>query len=288
MSAVLTEKLALHVAKNIILAEPVRIAAVPDDGATQLIVVEQGAKASVFFDYQASDQIDTQTVTTKIILKENAEIDIIKYEALSATHNTHILITQNKDSRCSYFVVSLTEKALKDTVQVQLNEPGASCELYGLSLLTHNAQAVFEANVNHNASHTNSREFYKAILKDKAINSFNGKITIAKGAQKSTTEQTNHNLLLTKTCEVNTKPQLEIYADDVKASHAATVGQIDQEALFYLRSRGIDENDAIKILAYAFAEEIIQACKIKSIRERIEKLVIKKLNHIKLSDITEI
>ena len=131
--------------------------------------------------------------------------------------------------------------------------------------------------VDHAMPHCSSDEVYKGIVGDKASGVFNGKILVRKDAQKTNAYQSNKNILLSDTATIRTKPQLEIYADDVKCSHGATTGQIDQEALFYLRARGISKEEALVLLLNAFAQDVVNNINIDWLKERIEKMIFEKL-----------
>lgn len=201
-------------------------------------------------------------------LGDNARLNLINLN----TEQSKIVINQASHSRFHYFTACVGQDMVND-LQVNLNARGAECDLFGLSVLAEKQRADFVANITHHVGQTRSREFYRSIVNDNAINAFAGKITMVKDAQKSATEQANHNLLLSKFAEAKTKPQLEIYADDVKASHGATVGQLDEDALFYLRSRGIDEKAAIQMLVMAFAEEVIEYCMDDEVKAKVKQLI---------------
>ena len=131
--------------------------------------------------------------------------------------------------------------------------------------------------VDHIAPHCNSNELYKGILSGKATGVFNGKVLVNKEAQKTNAFQSNNNLLINDKASINTKPQLEIFADDVKCSHGCTIGQLDENALFYLRARGIPEKEAKALLMYAFANNVLESVKIPQLKNRINKLIAHKL-----------
>jgi Fe-S cluster assembly protein SufD len=139
-----------------------------------------------------------------------------------------------------------------------LNERGAECSINGFYVLNHDGQHIDNhIQIDHIAPHGNSKMMYKGILDKKSHGVFNGKIFVHPGAQKTQSNQANHNLLLSSSAEMDTKPEFEIYADDVKCAHGDTVGQLDTESLFYLRSRGIDKDAALKLLTRAFADDVM-------------------------------
>jgi Fe-S cluster assembly protein SufD len=141
--------------------------------------------------------------------------------------------------------------------------------MHGLYVITGGQHVDNHTIIDHAQPHCSSREVYKGVLEGKAQGVFNGKIIVRPNAQKTDSKQSNKNLLLSEDTIINTKPQLEIFADDVKCTHGATVGQIDPEAVFYLRSRGIAEDEAKRLLTYAFANEVMERIKFQLLRERL-------------------
>ena len=158
-----------------------------------------------------------------------------------------------------------------------MNGTGCESNLYGLFLGDDKQHIANFTLVNHAMPHGTSNQLFKGILDDHASGAFNGKIYVSKDAQKTQAYQKNNNILLSPGARMNTKPHLEIYADDVKCSHGATTGRLDSEALFYLRSRGIGEKESRQLLMYAFADEIISKIQISLLRDRITGLVDKRL-----------
>jgi Fe-S cluster assembly protein SufD len=154
---------------------------------------------------------------------------------------------------------------------------GAHCDAMGLSLIDKQQHVDNFTVIEHQKPHCISNQHYKGVLDDAATGAFSGKIHVFPDAQKTEAFQTNNNILLTHNAKMHTKPQLEIYADDVKCSHGATVGQIDENALFYLRTRGIPEEEARLMLMYAFTDDVISGIKEEALRARIIDLVSKRL-----------
>jgi Fe-S cluster assembly protein SufD len=173
--------------------------------------------------------------------------------------------------------VTLGGALVRNDVNAVLDGEGAECTLNGLYLTDARQHIDNHTDIEHTQPRAVSRELYKGILSGQAHVVFNGKILVHKAAQKSDARQTNKNLLLSKNAVVNSKPQLEIYADDVKCSHGSTIGQLDRDALFYLRSRGIGADDAKSLLSYAFAAEILNRVKIAPLRERLDEFLLDKL-----------
>jgi len=154
-----------------------------------------------------------------------------------------------------------------------LDGEGAECTLHGLYLAGGDTLVDNHTSIDHTKAHCPSHEIYKGILSGNAKAVFNGKITVRPDAQKTDAKQTNKALLLSDSATINTKPQLEIFADDVKCTHGAAIGQLDEDALFYLRARGIAEPDARNILVHAFAGEVLDGIKIDAVKTRVEQFV---------------
>jgi len=165
---------------------------------------------------------------------------------------------------------------VRNNVRVVLQGEGAECALNGLYLVDGKQHVDNHTEIEHVKPQATSLELYKGILGGAAHAVFNGKILVYKDAQKTNARQTNKNLLLSEDAVVNTKPQLEIHADDVKCSHGSTIGQLDRDALFYLRSRGLDLGDAQSLLSYAFASEVISRITIPLMRARLDDYLLTK------------
>jgi len=161
-----------------------------------------------------------------------------------------------------------------------LNGTGADCELNGLYVTKGRQHVDNHTTIDHSKPNCISRELYKGILDDVSSAVFNGRIVVRKDAQKTNARQTNKNLLLSKGAAINTIPQLEILANDVKCTHGATIGQLNEEELFYLRSRGIDKDAARTLLTYAFASELLRAVKIKPIQCQIDLVLLNRLSRV--------
>jgi Fe-S cluster assembly protein SufD len=178
------------------------------------------------------------------------------------------------DANLELGYIDLGGKLVRNDVQVNLAKPGARCDLFGVFMAAEGQHVDNHIRVDHSAPRTISRETFRGIIGDRGRGVFNGKVVVHKGAQKIDATQSSDNLLLSDRGEINTKPELEIYADDVKCSHGATVGQLDEDQLFYMRSRGVDEATARGLLTFAFANEILQRLDMPEIRERIARTVL--------------
>src|SRR5579883_2693769 len=174
---------------------------------------------------------------------------------------------QERSSSVTSHSISAGGALVRNDVNAVLAAEGAECSLNGLYIVSGDRHVDNHTAIDHAKPHCSSRELYKGILDGKSTAVFNGKIIVRKDAQKTDAKQTNKNLLLSSEATINTKPQLEIYADDVKCTHGATVGQLDGESIFYLRSRGIGLEEARRMLIEAFAREIIDGVKAAELRE---------------------
>ncbi len=173
--------------------------------------------------------------------------------------------------------IDLGGKLVRNDVRVDLAGPGARCDLFGIFMANEGQHVDDHIRIDHSAPRTVSRENFKGIIGDRGRGVFNGKVVVHRDAQNIDATQSSDNLLLSERGEIDTKPELEIYADDVKCSHGATVGQLDEDKLFYLRSRGLDDMTASGLLTFAFANEILQRLDIPEIRQRITRRVLERL-----------
>ncbi|SFC21501.1 Fe-S cluster assembly protein SufD [Marinospirillum celere] len=199
-------------------------------------------------------------------------------------NRTHV--EQKRDSRYYCHHINLGGKLVRDDLVCDLNGTGAESEFSGLLFGRNKQHLDIHSLVNHNEPRTYSRETYKAILNDKARGVFNGKVIVKKDSQQIDAQQSNANLLLSDQAEIDTKPELEIYADDVKCSHGATTGQLDETALFYLKSRGLSDELARGLLTLAFANEVVDKIDIEPIYQLVETTVAGHLPHqVNLDDL---
>lgn len=252
-------------------------------GATVLnpshcIILGKNAQLTLIEHYQsiASHQYLLNTVLHAEV-DEGAKLTHYKFqnENPHACHIAHTFIRQEKDSDVECASFSFGGYFSRDELAIFLRGVGASSKATGFYVLKQDDQYIdHHVDIEHHAAHTSSEMFYKGIVKDKACAVFNGRLYVNKDAQKITAYQANHNLLLSNRAHVYSKPELEIYADDVKCKHGATIGQLDQDALYYLRSRGICRDDAIGILLKGFAEEIFKRVSLSDIKRRLQQMVL--------------
>lgn len=215
---------------------------------------------------------------TEVIAEEDAIADHyrVQRETDSGFHISALEATVNRNASITAHAITLGGGLVRNDVRVVLNGEGSACVLNGLYLLDGKQHVDNHTEIEHARPRATSLELYKGILGGSARAVFNGKIVVEKAAQKSNARQTNKNLLLSENAAVNTMPQLEIYADDVKCSHGSTIGQLEADALFYLRSRGIGIEDAQSLLSYAFASEVVSRVKIAAMRARLDDYLLTK------------
>lgn len=216
---------------------------------------------------------------TEILADDDSQVEHYKLQNYSniTSQYTSTDILQNAGSKVSSNTYTLHGGFTRNDVRVLLNGKHSEIHLNGLYLMDRKQHVDNTTVIEHMVPECSSNEKYKGILDDEARGVFSGKIYVHKDAQKTTAYQLNRNLLLTDTAQINTKPHLEIYADDVKCTHGAAVGQLDPEAMFYLRSRGIGFPEARMLLMFAFAHDIISEIKIDPLRDRIDDLVARRL-----------
>jgi len=216
---------------------------------------------------------------TEVVTEQEAVLDLTKVQ-LENNQTYHIGYTAAAQQRQSEFhitTITLDGAIVRNNLNIALNGERCAAHLYGLYLLNGSQLVDNHSLVDHAVPHCESNELYKGIIDDKAQGVFNGKIFVRKDAQKTNAYQSNKNILLSDEAAMNTKPQLEIFADDVKCSHGTTTGQLDEEALFYLRSRGIGENDARALLNIAFSADVIRKIAYEPLREKLMELMELKL-----------
>jgi Fe-S cluster assembly protein SufD len=242
-------------------------------------VGESAQAAFVICDHTVSNHSFLTNSLTEIYAGDNSSInyDWLQNENGQSTHINNLFIHQEQNSRFASSIVSLHGGLIRNNFNVVLAGENASTDLNGLFLCDDKQHVANHLLLDHASPHCTSNQLFKGILDDDATGSFNGKILVRKDAQKTQAYQKNNNILLSATARMNTKPHLEIYADDVKCSHGATVGQLDNEALFYIRSRGISEPEARHLLMYAFANDIVGKISLPLLKERIIDLVDKRL-----------
>jgi Fe-S cluster assembly protein SufD len=276
----------IYVPKGKAMDKPVQIINLlmdEEDGMAQhrnLFVMEEGSQSSVIVcDHTLSQRNFLTNSVTELYVGQNAHLDYVRIqnEHNGSTQVSNFYLNQERDSNVSANTITLHGGLIRNNYNLRLN--GENCENQTLGLyLTDRGQHIDSyVLMDHAYAHSRSNQLFKGVLDDYATGAFNGRILVRKDAQKTEAYQANNNILLTDDARMNSKPQLVIYADDVKCSHGGTSGQLNDQAMFYLRSRGIPLKESQLLLMYAFAHEIIGNIKIKPLQDRIHELVEKRL-----------
>ena len=238
-----------------------------------LIIIGDDSQASIVEDYLAvGDGTYFTNAVTEIVAGENSVVEHYKIqdENAEAFHVATLHAHQARSSMFTHHSISFGGALVRNDVNVALDGEGAECTLNGLYIAAHKQHVDNHTVIDHIKPHCSSRELYKGILDDKASAVFNGSIIVRKDAQKTDARQSNKNLLLSEGATINSKPQLEINADDVKCSHGTTIGHLNEDLVFYLRARGIGEKEARSVLTYGFANDVLNKMKLDAIRVRLE------------------
>jgi Fe-S cluster assembly protein SufD len=241
-----------------------------------LIVLGADSQASVVESYAGPEAVEYFTNTvTEIVAGDNAVLDHYKlqHEGAKAYHIGAIHAHAGRSTNITSHSVSLGGALVRNDVVAVLDGEGGECTLNGLYLGDRQRLVDNHTTIDHAKPHCGSREIYKGILADRARGVFNGKIIVRPDAQKTDAKQTNRALLLSDNAQINTKPQLEIFANDVKCTHGAAVGQLDAEAVFYLRSRGLGLPDARQMLIHAFAADVLYRMPLEAVRTSVERVL---------------
>lgn len=235
-----------------------------------LVIAGRDVQARIV-EYFASTGEQFTCAVTEIAAAEGAHVEHykIQMESAQALHFGHLAARQGRSTSVASFNVALGAALARNEIAAALDGEGAECTLNGLYVTSGRQHVDNYTTLEHIAPHTASRELYKGVLDGASRAVFHGRIVVRPEAQKTDAIQRNRNLLLSKEAVVNTKPQLEIYADDVRCTHGATVGQVDEDAVFYLRSRGIPRGEARSLLTFAFAGEITEQIGIESVRGQL-------------------
>lgn len=282
----------IHVPDELVVDRPVHIlniAFTNDEPAVispqKIIVVGENSKLTVIETYHQLNKPKqtyfTNTVS-QLILQRNAVVDHYKIqdEGENAFFINNTEVEQMRDSTYSSYVVDLGGKLVRNNLNSILKDSGTATNFYGIYVGMDKQHIDNQTFIDHAYPNCTSNELYKGILTDSAKGVFNGKIMVRPDAQKTNAFQKNHSLVLSKAASMNSKPQLEIFADDVKCSHGATIGQLNEEALYYMRSRGLSKKEAISVLKQAFLTEITELIKIDPVREKVEQMLVDKFKQL--------
>ena len=241
-----------------------------------LVVVDRGARATVVETYAAlTDATYWTNAVTEVVVGDGARADYyrIQRESQQAYHVATTQCHQGRDSVVALHAIALGAALARHDINAVLDGTGGELLLNGLYVLGRQQHVDHHTVIDHAKPHCESHEFFNGILDDHAHGVFNGRIIVRKGAQRTDSKQTNNNLVLSEHARADSQPQLEIYADDVKCTHGATLGPLDEMALFYLKTRGVGPEEARSLLTYGFGAEILARMQIAELRDQLERLV---------------
>jgi Fe-S cluster assembly protein SufD len=285
-TAYLAEGAFVHVAKSKTVERPIQILNITTTDEKSvfstpriLVVMEQNSEAKLIENFVTLNGKGFTCAVTEIEMAQDARLEHIKYqnESLDSIHIANIYVNQAKQSVYTSTNVNFGGSVARNDINVWVG--GEYCEtwLNGANVGTGNQIIDNHTRLDHAVPNCQSFEVYKSILKEKSEGVFNGKIFVYEDAQKTDAKQTNQAILLSPTATMNTKPQLEIFADDVKCTHGATIGQLRDDALFYLRARGVEKSKAEALLVYAFAAEVLEKITIEEVKDSLEEALFEKL-----------
>jgi len=277
----------ISVNDNVIIDKPIALYFVSDGSQDQqiyntrnIIVIGKSAQVTVLekFDTIGNEKSFTNAVN-EIFVAENAHAKYFKIEndVASTYHISNVNVAQERNSHFTSNTIALNGAMVRNNLDIKLNGEGCESHMNGIYVLGGTTHVDNHTTVDHKMPNCYSNELYKGIMDDKSKGVFNGKIFVREDAQKTNAFQSNKNILMTNDASVNTKPQLEIWADDVKCSHGCTTGQLDQDALFYLQARGITKERARAILLHAFAIDVIENLEIKAVQDYVEEIITARL-----------
>ncbi len=225
-----------------------------------------------------SEKISFSNSVCEIFLHENSKLDYFSCQSFKKNfHFNSINAFQRKDSISNFHTYSFSGATIRNNLNILLKDKNCYANMYGFYAIKNNSHIDNHTSVDHMEENSISNEHYKGIVEGGSRGVFNGKIYVRQKAQKTNAFQSNNNILLSDNAKVNTKPQLEIWADDVKCSHGCTVGQLDEDALFYLMSRGIPKKEATSILLSAFSSDITEKIEDENLRKHYEELILSEL-----------
>jgi Fe-S cluster assembly protein SufD len=277
----------IYIPDNITINDPIHILNLHGNSGAKvlsqprnLVVTGKNVKVKIIETYNSiSDDNVFSNVVTEVFAGENSNVEWYKIqdENLNSYQVTWLQAEQKRGSVFTIYTVTTGVSLVRNDVNTVLDDENCETHLYGLYLTEDNQHVDNHTLIDHAKPRCLSNELYKGVLDGKSYAVFNGKVFVRPDAQKTNAYQSNKNILLSKDATVDTKPQLEIFADDVKCSHGATVGQLEDEPVFYLRSRGISEEMARSLLIRAFANDVFEEIKIDEVREHLNDLIFRKL-----------
>ena len=275
-----TDGLFVHIPAKQVLEKPVQVlhVATRADVLTTtrtVIIADEMADAKIIETFAGLDNAYLSAAVTEVFVGANADVTLYKMQCESdkAYHFGGTYVKQSRDARFTHHNFAFGGLLARSDIHTDLDH-ASECELNGLYLGVKRQHIDNHTRINHLKPHGISRELYKGVLDDRARGVFQGRVIVAEDAQKTDSQMNNRNLLLSDDAEADTKPQLEIYADDVKCGHGVTVGQLDEKSIFYLQSRCIDEETARNMLTFAFANEMVDKIKIKGLHDMVLEQVL--------------
>jgi Fe-S cluster assembly protein SufD len=285
-TALMHDGAVVHIPRGAVASAPINLLFLSDENAAGgachprvLIVAEPQSQATIVEQYASVDgnRYFTNAVTEGWV-GEGATLNLfrLQHEARDAFHVGTTAVHQERDSHFVSFSFVTGGELSRVNVYADLKGQGCGATLNGLYMLDGTQHCDHQTRIVHAEPDCYSRELYKGVLDDMSHGVFNGKVYVHPEAQKTDGKQTNNTLLLSERARIDTKPQLEIFADDVKCTHGATVGRIDETALFYMKSRGIPNREARKLLTYAFAAEVLETIPVDALREGLERVTLER------------
>jgi Fe-S cluster assembly protein SufD len=283
-ASLMQDGVVIHVAKDVVVGRAIQVLFVADAAAQglelpvrNLIAAERHAKVTVVESFVGlTDAAYFTNAVTEVDIADGATVTHLKVqrEGAAAYHVAHIEAKQARDSHLVSFSFAVGAKLARTNVYTALGGEGCGATLNGLYIGDGEQHLDHQTRIEHIAPNCYSREVYRGILDGASHGVFNGKVYVHPEAQKTDGKQENHTLLLSERANIDTKPQLEIFADDVKCTHGATVGRLDQTSLFYMKSRGVGAELAKQLLLYAFAADVLETIEAEAVREGLEAQVL--------------
>lgn len=277
----------IHVSANTLVEKPIILHHITDASSQavvtagrNLVLIESNSEVTLIEKYDSAGLANFSTTVNEIVVAQHAKCTytLLQNDAGKRFQFNQTVIQQASNSVVNCFTLSLNGKAIRNNLQLILDGEHCDSHMYGLYLLTNDTLADNHTVADHRQPNSQSNELYKGVMDGNSKGVFNGKIYVRPHAQKTNAFQSNRNIILSENASVNTKPQLEIWADDVKCSHGCTTGQLDEEALFYLQSRGISKDISRSMLLYAYAGEVIEKIELPALRTYIDELVSERLH----------
>ena len=275
----------MYVPKNVIVDRPIQLVNILRADVNfmvnrrVLIILEEGAQARLIICDHAMDNVNfLATQVIEVFAEENSVFDLYELEEThtSTVRFSNLYVKQGANSNVLLNGMTLHNGTTRNTTEVTLAGEGAEINLCGMAIADKNQHVDNNTSIDHAVANCTSNELFKYVLDDQSVGAFAGLVLVRPDAQHTSSQQTNRNLCATRDARMYTQPQLEIYADDVKCSHGATVGQLDENALFYMRARGIAEKEARLLLMFAFVNEVIDTIRLEALKDRLHLLVEKR------------